>query len=141
MPAIRSAADIARKWAEVTPLRAGDYEAGVRAPKVDWQTATEEAADAWGEGVEKARAEGRFAAGVRKATTAKWQRKAIEVGVRRWPDGVRVAQPDYQAGFAPYRDVIERTVLPPRYAKGDPRNIERVREMAMALHRAKVGGS
>jgi len=137
MPAVKSMSAIAEKWARVTPQRAPDYEAGIRSPKVDWAQATAAASNAYKEGVTKAITENRFEKGVKAAGTEKWQRKAIELGPSRYSQGVTVAQPDYEKGFAPFRDVIERTALPPRFAKGDPRNIDRVRVMAAALNAAK----
>lgn len=137
MPPIKSAKDIAEKWARVTPQRAPDYEAGVRNPKVDWAKATVASAPAYKEGIQKSIAEGRFEKGVTAAGTEKWQRRASEVGPGRYSQGVQAAAPDYEKGFSKFRDVIERTTLPARFAKGDPRNIERVRAMAKALHDAK----
>lgn len=138
MPAIKSATEIAEKWARVTPGRATDYEAGVKAPKKDWETMTLAAADAYKEGIQTAIAENRFERGVREAGTAKWQQKAVSVGTVRWGPGVAAARDAYEKGFAPYRDIIERIQLPPRRPKGDPGNIDRVRIVAMALHEAKV---
>lgn len=140
MPAIRPAREIAEKWRRVVPGRTEDYRRGVEAPKQDWETAAKAAEDRYREGVTAAAAEGRFSAGVSKAGTAKWKKRATELGPRRWSEGVTVAAPDYERGFAPYRDVIERTELPPRYPKGDPRNIERVAKIAAALHEQKVRG-
>lgn len=140
MPAIRSLTEIAEKWARVTPGRAADYQAGIEKPKKDWEVQTVNAAEAWAEGVTRAASEGRFEKGVREAGKEKWQRKARELGVQRWPAGISAARPDYEKGFAPFRDVIERTVLPPRRPKGDPANIERVRVLAQALHEAKMKG-
>ena len=137
MPQVKNAADVARKWAMVTPQRSGEYEAGVRNPVRDWGQNASAANDAYKTGVTAAAQQDRFRTGVQKAGTGKWQRRAIELGAQRFGAGVTVAQPDYQAGFAPYRDVIERTQLPPRFAKRDPRNIERVRVMATALAQAK----
>ena len=37
MPPVRSISEIAKKWAEVTPQRAPQYEAGVKAPKQSWE--------------------------------------------------------------------------------------------------------
>jgi hypothetical protein len=52
---------------------------------------------------------------------------------------VQIAKDDYAKGFGPYANVIAATTLPPRYPKGDPRNIERVSAIAQALHQEKVG--
>ena len=140
MAQIKSASEIAKKWSEVTPTRQSFYEAGVKSPLRDWATNTAAAEDAWASGVQEAAANKRFGAGVRRAGTEKWSRKVVEVGVPRWGAGVRAAAPDYEEGFRPYRDVIESTSLPPKYAKGDPRNIDRVAAIAMALHKKKVQG-
>jgi len=137
MPIVKNIAKIAEKWARVTPQRAADYEAGVRDPIRDWATNTTAANAAWKAGIAEASAKDRFSKGVQKVGTDKWKRKATEVGPARFSQGVQVAQPDYEKGFAPFRDVIEKTTLPPRFAKGDPRNIDRVRVIAAALADAK----
>ena len=133
MPMVKGIAKIAEKWARVTPMRASDYEAGVRDPLRDWATNAGAANAAYKAGVTEAVAKDRFLSGVKKAGTEKWKRKAVEVGPARFSQGVQVAQPDYEKGFAPFRDVIEKTTLPPRFAKGDPRNIDRVKVIAAAL--------
>jgi len=140
MPKIRSAEEIAAKYARVTPARSTDYAEGVKAPKKDWKTETANAQDAWAAGVQEAVSRGGFAKGVTKVGTEKWQRKAVELGTARWGAGVTAAKGDYQSGFAPYRDTIERTELPPRGPKGDPRNFERVVKLGTELHRKKLAG-
>lgn len=140
MARIRSAAEIAEKYARVTPGRSADYAAGIENPKADWKTATQAAEDSWAQGVQQAAANKQFGKGVAKVGTEKWQRKARDLGVGRWGPGVSAAKDDYESGFAPYADVIRTTTLPPRGPKGDPRNIERVSKLAMALHAKKVSG-
>lgn len=140
MPAVRSLADISKKWASVTPQRAPQYEAGVKNPKKDWASETAKANDSWKSGVQAAVAANRFQSGVNKAGTEKWKRGAVEKGTARFGPGVQAAQGDYEKGFAPYRDIIERTTLPPRFARRDPRNLERVRVIATALGQAKAAG-
>jgi len=140
MPKIRSAEDISAKYARVTPARATDYADGIKAPKKDWKAETSAAKDAWAAGIQDAIGRGAFDKGVTKAGTEKWQRKAVELGTARWGAGVTAAKGDYQSGFAPFRDVIERTELPPRGAKGDPRNFDRVVKLGTALHAKKIGG-
>jgi len=137
---IKDSAAIAEKWSRVTPTRQADYEAGVKAPSKDWSTNTQNAKDSWAAGVSQAAANDSFSKGVRKSGTEKWQRKTIEVGIGRWGAGVRAGAPDYQSGFDPYRGVLAATTLPPRYPKGDPRNIDRVAAIANALHTKKVSG-
>jgi hypothetical protein len=81
-----------------------------------------------------------FQKGVQAAGTPKWQSKALSKGTARYGPGVAEGEPDFAQGFDRFRTVIEGTNLPPRFAKGDPRNVERVRVMSTALRRAKVGG-
>jgi len=140
MAEIRSAGQVAEKWQRVTPLRTQDFESGVRNPRRDWEQATGDSEDRYEQGIQEAIQQKRFSGGVRAAGTQKWQRKTQEVGVSRWGPGVQAAQADYERGFAPFRDAIERTSLPPRFPAGDPRNIERVGAIARALHQARVGG-
>lgn len=138
MPSIKTMADISKKWADVTPQRAPQYEQGVRSPKRDWAQGASAASDAWKAGVTEAVTKDRFKVGVNKAGTAAWQRGAIDKGTARFGPGVQAAAPDYAKGFAPFRDVIANTTLPPRYARRDPRNLERVKVMATALGAAKT---
>jgi len=138
MPLVRSTAEISKKWSTVTPQRADQYKTGVTSPLRDWASNAKAAEGNYNSGVQEAITKGRFGKGVDTAGTEKWKRKATDVGVTRWPAGVRAASPDYEKGFAPYRDTIEGTTLPPRYAKGDPRNFDRVVAMGSALRAKKV---
>lgn len=137
MAFIRSIEHIAKKWAEVTPGRTADYEAGVANPRRDWGVATAAAEGAYEAGVTMAISKKRFGKGVKAAGTEKWQRGALEKGTARWGPGVGLAQDLYGRNFAPYRDAIERVTLPPRYAKRDPRNLARVKAVVDALIAAK----
>jgi len=138
MVAIRSAREIAEKWSTVTPTRTAFYEAGIKAPKKDWAKAAAAAHDTYKEGVTKAAQEGRYLKGVNVAGTDKRQKKAVEKGAGRWGPGVSVASPDFESGYTPFRDAIEKVTLKPRFPKGDPRNYDRVKQIGDALHLLKV---
>jgi len=140
MAAIKSLASVRAKYARVTPERTGDYEAGVKAPRADWAERATAAAPAYKAGVQAAITRNAFEQGVKKAGTAVWQGRATTVGVDRYGPGVLAGVAKYEAGFAPYRDVIERTQLPPRYPTGDARNYERVKAIGEALRKTKTGG-
>jgi len=139
MVAIKPIADIAAKFAEVTPGRVAYYESGVRSPDEDWETETAAAEKAYEQGVSAAVARKAFAKGVKDAGTKKWQDKTIAKGLTRWPEGVRLAEPDFAAGFGPYRDIIERITLPKRGPRGDPANYDRSRKIGDALNKARLG--
>lgn len=137
MAAIRPTDEIAAKWASVTPQRTGDYEAGVRNPRTDWKQATSNANDAWKAGVTAAVNDNAFAKGVGKSGTPVWQDGALTKGTQRWGQGVQLAQDKYATAFAPYREAIQRTTLPPRFARRDPRNLQRVNAIVEALVKVK----
>lgn len=137
MAFIRSIENIAKKWATVTPGRTEDYRTGVENPRRDWGNATAAAESAYEAGVTQAIAKKKFGKGVKAVGTEKWQKGAREKGTARWGPGIALAEPDYRTGFAPYRDAIERVVLPPRFARRDPRNLDRVKAIVNALIAAK----
>lgn len=130
---------IREKWGRVTPGRTEDYKIGIANPKRDWETETKDSSDRYKAGVDQAHAKGLFVKGVDKAGTKKWQDRALKKGPGRFAEGVYIAAPDYEKGFAPFHAAIERTTLPPKFPKGDPRNYERVKAIGTALHEEKVG--
>ncbi|MBW8035619.1 MAG: hypothetical protein FVQ79_08315 [Planctomycetes bacterium] len=140
MAEIKSMNAIREKWQRVTPGRTEDYKIGIANPKRDWETETLESRDNWKAGVDAAFAKGLFAKGVTKAGTKKWQDKALKKGPGRFAEGVYLAGPDYEKGFAPYREAISRVDLGPRFPKRDPRNLERVRRVVEALVEEKLSG-
>lgn len=137
---VPSARSIAAKWARVTPEREPDYEAGVRNPRRDWEQGAAAAEDAYEDGVKKAIARKAFGKGVHRTGTAGQQRKTIEKGLPRWGEGVRLAEDDMANAMEDVVRVLEGISLPKRYPKGDPRNIERVKVINVALHKMKIGG-
>lgn len=138
MPNIKALDMISRKWARVAAASQEEYEQGVRNPRTDWAKATTDANNAYKAGISQALSEDRFAKGVAKAGTRKWQENAIAKGPRRWAEGIGLSEGAYEAGFAPYRQVISGITLPPRGPKGDPNNIRRVSIIAKALHEKKL---
>jgi len=130
---IKSADDIAAKWARVAPGRQADFKTGVTDTAVDWAKPTAAAADSYVAGVTDAIQRGGFAKGVEKAGTDKWRRKVSDVGVARWGPGVLAAQADMSSAIAPYVDALSRTTLPPKGPRNDPRNLERVAVVARVL--------
>lgn len=137
---IRSTADIANKWKNVTPGRSTEYEAGVTNPLGDWEKATLAAAGSQKAGITQALAQGRFEKGVKKAGNSTWSERTKLLGVRRWGEGVSVSGDRYAKGFDPYQAVIAATTLPPRGPAGDPMNIKRVSAISEALAKKKATG-
>lgn len=138
MPQVKSVQASSEKWARRAGQSSQDYANGVKAPRRSWAESTASASEAQHAGAQAAIANNSFEKGVRNAGDAKWSRKATTVGASRFGPGVAAAKGDYEQGFAPYAQVIQGVQLPPRGAKGDPRNFERVQAIGNALHEAKV---
>ncbi|MEM4020022.1 MAG: hypothetical protein QXG57_07340 [Thermofilaceae archaeon] len=130
---------IVEKWRARASAASGDYAEGVAAPKQDWQKNTLAASDAWKAGVTEAAAKNLFAKGVAATPTDYWKTRATTLGTARFSDGVSKSVDVYKSKFAPYYDVLSKLELPPRGARGDPKNIERVRAIITALRSKKVG--
>ena len=134
MAKIKAMGDIREKWTRVTPGRSTDYQKGIQgtAPG-DWEGSAAAGADNWQQGVTMAAAEGRYATGVR-GKGSRWQRKSLDVGAGRFGPGVQAAAPEFEAGFAPFHQALSGLTLPPRFPRGDPRNVDRVRVIAETLN-------
>lgn len=139
MAEIKSLSAIREKWTRVTPGRTEDYKIGIKNPKRDWAEETAAAESNYKAGVDAAHAKGMFLKGVQKAGSKKWQERALTKGPGRFAEGVYIAGPDFEDGFKPYHDAIERADLGPRFPKRDPRNLDRVRKVVDALIAVKVG--
>jgi len=139
MPQIADISKIAGKFSRVTPGRSAEYTEGVASSQKDWAGNTAAAEANYNTGVQNAIAKKLFGAGVRKAGSEKWRKNTVEKGGARWAPGVAAAGDAYAQGFAPYAQTIASTTLPPRYPRGDARNMARVSVMAEALRKKKVG--
>lgn len=139
MAEIKSLAAIKEKWTRVTPTRTEDYTLGVKSPKRDWAAEAIGAKGNWKAGIDAAAAKDMYAKGIANAGTKKWQEKALAKGPGRFAEGVYLAGPDYEKGFAPYRAAIAAVDLGPKFPRRDPRNLDRVKRVVTALVEAKVG--
>ncbi len=140
MALIRPLTEIANKGKTVTPGRANIYKKNVENPLKNWEQETLAASERRNEGILAAVADGRIDRGIQKAGQAKWQKETATKGPTRWSEGVRLGEANYQAGFAPFHEVIQNTDPGPRFAKGDPRNFDRSKTIGMALHAKKISG-
>ncbi|MGD9210953.1 MAG: hypothetical protein PVI90_09250 [Desulfobacteraceae bacterium] len=128
----------AERWQERASGAGEAYKTGIQNPRRDWAEATAAAKDNWKTGVQQAAQNDRFVKGVQKAGSEKQKQRAVQVGADRFAQGVTLGVNAYREGIQPYLDVINNLTLPPRYTKGDPRNIERVKSIAAALRAKKL---
>jgi len=136
MPKVR--ANGSQRWVDRASVATEDYKSGILNPRTDWANATKAAAGNYVQGIQQAITNKSFEKGVQRAGSQKQQQKAIGKGAMRYAPGVQDAQSDYAQAIAPYLQVIEQTTLPPRGPKGDPRNIDRVKAITVALRQKKL---
>lgn len=129
----------AARWKTNAGLATDAFVTGVENPRKPWSQATKDAEDNWKIGVQEAANSGRFGKGVTAAGDEKWRQKTVQLGSTRYAQGVQASEQAYADGVKPYLDVIEQTTLPPRFPKGDPRNLERVKAITQALRKKKTG--
>ena len=130
----------AARYVQRASLSGEAYSTGVSSPRADWADATAASEETWKQGVQQAVAKKSFSSGVRRVGTSKWRSRALAVGRDRFVEGVTNAEAAYSSGVKPYLEVIEKTELPTRYPKGDPRNLNRVKAISEALHNKKING-
>jgi hypothetical protein len=136
MPKVRTGGD--KRWVDRASVATEDYKSGILNPRTDWAQATKGAAENWAKGIQQAVSNGSFSKGVQKAGSQKQQQKSVGKGAQRYAAGVAEGQSDYAAAIAPYLQIIESTTLPPRGPKGDPRNLDRVKAITVALRGKKL---
>lgn len=137
---VKDAATAAAKFVSRAQNAAPDYTKGVTGAGTTWQAHSAAAGDAWGAGVQAAVANQRYTKGVTRVGGGKWEAAATTKGAQRYPQGVAMAGPAWQANTGPYLDTIASLNLPPRRPKGDPANFQRAQMVADALRKKKVGG-
>lgn len=143
MPPVKPLDRIARKWIERASVAGPEYEAGVSAPRVAWDTAAAAANAIYVAEVTRAAQAGAFLAGVRAAGNAKWQSRARQLGPGRFAEGVRIAEPEFRQRFGSIRAAIEGATLPAKGPKGSPAQVARfsaMRDALIAAGRALRGG-
>lgn len=137
---IKSASEIAAKYARVTPGRTEDFEQGIEDTSPDdYEKPTLAAEGNYEQGVTQAIARKAFGKGV-TGSGEKWKEKALDEGPSRFMTATGKSADEFAEGYAPYRDTIANLTLPPRGPTGDPKNIRRVEAVATALRKKKTGG-
>lgn len=135
---VKSAAQIAKKWADVTPARASYYETEAPAAAGEWEANTIAAGGTYKAGIAVAGIDKRFVGGVRRAGAAKFERKVKDVGVARYSPGVAAAEEDMAKGFADYQAVLDGFEIPDRGPRGAPGNYEIGKKIGDALHKKRL---
>lgn len=89
----KSADAIAKKWASRMQAATTDMKEGVQAVTVSPTAKAADAVDKWTAGVQRARDEGTYEAGLRSVSLEQWKQAMLTKGVDRISTGVREATP------------------------------------------------
>ena len=135
---VKAAADIAKKWGDVTPGKSGYYEAEATVAGALWESNAVKAEKTFKSAIAEAGLEKRFVGGIKKAGAAKYERKVKDVGVGRFGPGVAAAIADMESGFAPYRDVLDGMSIPDRGPRGSTTNYAIVQKIGDPLHKKRL---
>ncbi len=130
---IKSTADIAKKWAEVTPGRSAYYTAGVTGAGAAWEAGAKGAEANYKAAVTAGNIGKMWAGGIAKATGAKYEAMAKGKGSDRFSSGVTAGAPYFTSGFEPFQGAIAGATLPARQPRGNPANMQRSSSMAAIL--------
>lgn len=139
MPPVRPLQNSADKFARRAQAAGPDYTSGVQNPRRPWQAATSGAVETYNAAMAQSLAQGRFSKGVSASSDQEWQSAALSKGATRFGPGAAAAKDKWLRKFTPFANVIQGITLTPRGPKGDPANLNRVAQIANALHAAKVG--
>ena len=135
---VKSASDIAKKWADVTPARASYYEVEAPAAAAEWEANTVAAGGTYKAGISVAGIEKRYVGGAKRAGAEKFRRKVVAVGVARYSPGVGAAEEDMAKGIAPFRDKLDGFEIPDRGPRGSPGNYAIVEKVGSMLHKERL---
>ena len=138
---LRPLEDSATKFAARAAVALPDYTKGIANPRRDQAAQAAAAEPAYEAGVMDAIGRKSFGKGVRKAGTAKWQARAGTLGVQRFASGVLAAKADWQAGFAPYAQVLTSLPTTQRGPRGSAANFEISRAVGQALADKRRSGA
>ena len=133
MAGIKPMSQASDKWVRRAGVATPDYTAGVKNPRRSWAEASRAANSSYVQGVTAAAQQGKYASGVTAAGDNKWQQGATSKGPGRYTEGVAIAQPAWEAGYAPYHQAISSLTLPARGPRRSPQNLARVAAVVQAM--------
>jgi len=134
---VPAAADIAKKWGEVTPGKSAYYEAETPKASALWEANTKLAKGTFKTAVGDPKIGDRFEGGV-KGKAAKFARKVTDVGIARFGPGVSAAVTDMSEGFSPYQSVLAGIEVPDRGPRGTDTNYDIVKKIGGPLHAKRL---
>lgn len=136
--AVPDIAAIQKKYAERAGSAGSYYESGVKNPSKDWAGAAEAGVPNLKAAVSASNFGAKVISGIKKAGSAKWQKRAVDLGVGRYPTGVAAGANDFGSGIAPYMQALSGATLPDRKPRGDPANQQRSAAVSTLLAQKRI---
>jgi len=134
---VKAAADIARKWGDVTPGKSAYYEAETPGASALWEANAKLAKGTFKGAMADPKIADKFEGGV-KGKAAKFARKVRDVGIARFGPGVSAAVSDMAEGFTPYQGVLAALEVPDRGPRGADQNYAIGKKIGDELHKKRL---
>ena len=130
---------IVSKWANNAGAATNYYTTGAVAAANKWATDAASAGQAYQSGVQAAISRNAFQNGVQKAGAQKYSSGVQTKGSTRYAGGITAGKSSFQSGMQGVIGVLQGLSLPPRGARGDPANLQRVAAIDQALRAYATG--
>lgn len=135
---MKSAAEVATKFAERAANASQDYVRGAETTTKDQSTNAIAAKGIWKQAIDAAAGRDAFAKGLTKSGKAGWIAGIKAKGGDRFASGVTVAAPKYAEGSGKYDQARKAADAMPRGLKGSDTNLARVKAVVAAQRAVKV---
>lgn len=134
---MKTASQVAEKYASRAAAASGDYVEGARTTTKDQASAAIAAASIYAQATQAAINEGRYAKGLQRAGKSKWLEGVTSKGGNRYGEGVSGAASDYAEMSGKFDSARNAASSLPRGIKGSPQNLQRVAAVVNAQIAAK----
>jgi len=128
------------KWKTNAGGAATYYQTGAIAAAGKYATNAGASGPTYAAGVQEAIGRGAYQAGVQRAGSQGYSNGVQMKGAARYPGGIAAGEQAYNAGAQRVASVIQGVTLSARQPRGSPANLQRVAEIANALHQARISG-
>ena len=132
-----SAQEAAKRLANAGFTHAARYAEGTANKGSEWQRGSTGGAANFAAGISKAVADGRFAKGVAKAGSARYDEGVRTKGAQNWPTGMQLGESRYIEGIGPFQGLWDQQLPTPGGAKNSPANMARMNENVKRFQLAK----
>jgi hypothetical protein len=135
---IKDTSTLQQKYVQRGSNAVTDYKAGINAPKNPQAASAIAAAPRWQAALADPNAVKRYTNHLQKSGEEGWKAGALNKGANNYPSGITRGAPKWAANVQPYLDVIKSVTLSVKGIRGSSANLQRVADVANALHAKKV---